>query len=68
MLVVQEITFSAGDEELAAICVFSAVGHRQQAGRIVFKNEIFVRECATIDAVHTGAVTLSSKSEDIDLF
>lgn len=57
---VQEVALGARDEELAAVGVFAAVGHGQQAGRVVFQDEVLVRKrTAAVDAQDTGAVAVN---------
>lgn len=52
MLVVEEVTLCAGDEELAAVSVFSAVGHGEKSGSVVFEGEVFIGEDSAVVDVH----------------
>lgn len=64
VFVVQKVAFGARDEELAAVGVFAAVGHREEARSVVFQNEILVSEGAGAEnGANTGAVSLKKQNK-----
>lgn len=63
MFVVQEIAFGAGDEKLAAIRVFAAVGHRQKSRRIVLQCKILICKCAIVHAIDASPIALYLERE-----
>jgi len=56
MLGVQEVTRRAGDEELTAVGVAPAVGHREQTRPLVAQGEVLVVEAGPVDAGAASAV------------
>lgn len=63
VLVVKEIALGTCDEELTTVCVFPAVGHRQEARRVVFEHKVLVVECAAVYAVDTSSIALQNKKK-----
>lgn len=58
MLAVQKVTFRTGYKELTPIRIPSAVGHCQQARRIVLERKVLIAECVSINASDAGAIAL----------
>lgn len=56
---VQEVTLGARDEKLTTVGVLAAVGHGQEARRVMLQSEVFIRERSTaVDAQYPGAVAV----------
>lgn len=66
VLVVEEITFSAGDEELTAVCVFAAVCHRQKSCGIMFQSEIFIGKCIAVVDVDDSCSVIVHEISSLD--
>ena len=58
MLIVEPLRLGAGQEKLAPVAVGPAVGHAQQPGARVFRDEVFVVELAPVDGDAARAVSL----------
>lgn len=61
VLVIEEIAFGTGDEELTSVGVLAAVCHREESGGIVFQDEVLIVKGSAVYAVHTSAVALLHK-------
>jgi hypothetical protein len=48
----------SSDEELAAICILSAVGHGQEAFTSMLELEVLVREFGAVDGLATSSWTI----------
>lgn len=58
MLTIQKVALRTGNKELAAIGIPAAVGHCQEARRIVLERKVLIAECVSINACDTGAIAL----------
>lgn len=59
VLVVQKVTFGAGDEELTAVGVLATVCHGQKTGGVVFQSKVLVWEgVSVVDVYDTRSIVV----------